>query len=69
MIGLTISNLQDDLPFQLRCRSTPRRRSLLDATLDEIRDRFGSSAVTRGVLVGRRAALTVPLLPDPSPID
>ena len=27
-------------------------------------DRYGSNAVTRGVLVGRRPGLTVPLLPD-----
>ena len=36
----------------------------IDPTLDGIRDRFGSKAVTRGVLLGRREALQVPLLPD-----
>jgi DNA polymerase IV len=69
MLGLTIANLEDDLPFQLSLPLDTEASSLLDATLDEIRDRFGSSAVTRGVLVGRRAALTVPLLPDLPPID
>jgi DNA polymerase-4 len=69
MIGLTIANLQDDLPFQLSLPLDAEASSLLDATLDEIRDRFGSSAVTRGVLVGRRTHMTMPLLPDPSPID
>ncbi len=69
LIGFTIANLQDDLPFQLCLPLDAAASSLLDATLDEIRDRYGASAVTRGILVGRRAALTMPLLPDPSPID
>jgi DNA polymerase IV len=38
--------------------------SSIDATLDTVRDRFGSSAITRGVLLGRREGLRVPLLPD-----
>ena len=36
----------------------------LDAALDRVRDRFGSDAITRGVLVGRDPGLSVPLLPD-----
>ena len=36
----------------------------LDAALDEVRYRFGSAAVTRAALLGRRQGLTVPLLPD-----
>ena len=36
----------------------------LDAKLDRIRDRFGSSAITRGVLIGRDQGPWVPLLPD-----
>ena len=36
----------------------------IDTTVDSLRDRFGSSAVTRGVLLGRREGLQVPLLPD-----
>jgi DNA polymerase-4 len=69
LIGFTIANLEDDLPFQLCLPLDPADGTVLDAALDEIRDRFGSSAVTRGVLVGRRAALTIPLLPDLPPID
>jgi len=41
-----------------------RDRAALDAALDEIRERFGTSAVTRGILVGRHPGLTMPLLPD-----
>jgi DNA polymerase-4 len=29
-----------------------------------VRDRFGSSSITRAVLLGRRQGLSVPLLPD-----
>ncbi|MEZ0292143.1 MAG: hypothetical protein ACAH82_06355, partial [Solirubrobacteraceae bacterium] len=36
----------------------------LDATLDALRDRFGSTAVTRAVLLGRDQGISVPLLPD-----
>jgi DNA polymerase-4 len=36
----------------------------LDSTIDQVVERFGSQAITRGVLVGRRPPITVPLLPD-----
>jgi DNA polymerase-4 len=36
----------------------------LDAALDAVRDRFGSSAVTRAVLLGHDQGPSVPLLPD-----
>ena len=36
----------------------------LDAALDEVHERFGPTAVTRAVLLGRDPGLTVPLLPD-----
>ena len=39
-------------------------REALDAALDEVRDRFGSTAITRGVLLGRDPGITMPLLPD-----
>jgi DNA polymerase-4 len=38
--------------------------STIDSTLDEVRDRFGSAAVTRAVLLGRNHGPSVPLLPD-----
>ena len=40
------------------------RESALDAALDGVRDRFGSAAVTRGVLLRHGEGLEVPLLPD-----
>jgi len=64
LIGFTVANLGDDLPFQLALPLDPGDSALLDAALDEIRIRHGSNAVTRGVLVGRRPAPAMPLLPD-----
>ena len=32
--------------------------------IDSVRERFGSKAITRGVLVGRGEAIEMPLLPD-----
>jgi len=58
-----VTNLADDLPFQLCLPLGVRNTALLDAALDEIRDRYGSTAVTRAVLLGRRA-LEIPLLED-----
>jgi DNA polymerase-4 len=62
LIGVALTNLEDDAAMQL---SFPLdRRRAIDATLDDLRDRFGSGAITRAVLLGRDQGLTVPLLPD-----
>jgi DNA polymerase-4 len=63
LIGLAISNLADDLPLQLALPLDAADTQLLDGVLDEIRERFGPTAVTRAVLLGRRS-LEMPLLPD-----
>jgi len=36
----------------------------LDVAIDAIRDRFGSAAITRAVLLGRDSGWSMPLLPD-----
>ena len=64
LIGIAIANLEDDLPCQLSLPLDVESSELLDAALDEIRNRFGSTAVTRAVLLGRPSGMTVPLLPD-----
>jgi len=64
LIGLAITNLADDLPIQLCLPLDSGGSALLDAALDEIRNRFGATAVTRAVLLGRAPALTMPILPD-----
>ena len=64
LIGVTIANLENDLPLQLCLPFDCDNGELLDAALDEIRTRYGPTAVTRGILLGRRPALDMPLLPD-----
>ena len=62
LVGVAVANLDDgsqlELPFDRRASSP------LDAALDQVRSRFGSNAITRGVLLGRDEGWSVPLLPD-----
>jgi DNA polymerase-4 len=64
LIGIAVTNLLDDLPRQLELELSEEETTALDATLDQIKDRFGSDAVTRAVLLQRPRDLPVPLLPD-----
>ena len=63
MVGVAVANLDDSGVIQLTL-PLERHNGGLDAALDRVRDRFGSDAVTRAVLLGRDQGLTVPLLPD-----
>jgi DNA polymerase IV len=62
LIGVALANLADEGAVQLAFPFDRGRQ--LDATLDRVRERFGSSAITRGVLLGRDPGISVPLLPD-----
>jgi DNA polymerase-4 len=64
LIGLTFSNLLGDDAIQLALPLYGPPMSAIDTTIDGLRERFGSSAVTRAVLLGRREGIHVPLLPD-----
>jgi DNA polymerase-4 len=64
LLGVALANLEDDGAIQLALPLDDARPGTLDAALDDIRDRFGSAAITRAVLLGRDQGLTVPLLPD-----
>jgi DNA polymerase IV len=64
LLGVAFANLEDEGAVQLGLPLECARPSALDAALDDIRDRFGSAAITRAVLLGRDQGLTVPLLPD-----
>jgi DNA polymerase-4 len=63
LIGLSLTNLEDARAVQLALE-LDRGRAMLDAALDEVRDRYGSEAITRAVLVGRNPGIAMPLLPD-----
>ncbi|MFC4373480.1 DNA polymerase IV [Nocardia halotolerans] len=64
LIGLSLTNLDDAGPRQLTLPLEPRAENTLDATLDDLRRRFGSTAVTRAALLKTGEGLSVPLLPD-----
>jgi DNA polymerase IV len=64
LVGISVANLADDVPLQLPLPFDRRSGHALDAALDEVRNRFGTTAVTRAVLLGREASFTVPMLPD-----
>jgi len=63
LLGVSLANLADAGAVQLVLPFEPDRRSL-DAALDDVRDRFGSAAITRAVLLGRDAGISMPVLPD-----
>ena len=64
LIGIALANLDDDGAVQLALPFDRRRDAALDAVLDEVRDRFGSTAITRAVLLDRDQGIVMPLLPD-----
>ena len=64
LIGVTLGNLHDDRAVQLALPFDQAATGTLDAALDGVRERFGSSAITRAVLLGRDEGISVPLLPD-----
>ena len=64
LIGVSFTQLHDDGAIQLALPFDRSTGPAIDATLDDVRDKYGSKAITRGVLLGRREGIRVPLLPD-----
>jgi DNA polymerase IV len=62
LVGVALGNLEDAAAIQLVLPF--ERRHALDETIDSVRDRFGTAAITRAVLLGRDQGPSVPLLPD-----
>ncbi len=64
LVGIAVANLSDDRAVQLLLPFDRRNGGALDAAVDAVRERYGSNAIMRAVLLGRDQGLTVPLLPD-----
>jgi DNA polymerase IV len=64
LVGVAVSNLDDGRAIQLVLPFDRHSSDALDAALDEVRQRFGSTAITRAVLIDRGQGLAMPLLPD-----
>ena len=64
LVGLAVTNLDRADAVQLPLPFDGFDAAALDAALDDVREKFGRSAVSRAVLLGRREGFTVPLLPD-----
>ena len=64
LVGISVANLEDARAIQLALPVDAYDAGALDSALDGVRERFGSGAITRGVLLGRDQGMTVPLLPD-----
>jgi DNA polymerase-4 len=62
LLGIALTNLEDAADVQLVFAF--ERRHAIDDALDSVRDRFGTTAITRAVLLGRNQGQQVPLLPD-----
>ena len=62
MVGVTVTNVAPDGGgVQLRLPVT-RANEALDAALDELRERFGATSITRATNVDRRPELAADLL-------
>jgi DNA polymerase-4 len=61
LVGVALSNLEDAGSSQL---ALDDRTAALDSTLDDLRDRFGTEAITRAVLLDREEHPRLPQLPD-----
>ncbi|GAA3624173.1 DNA polymerase IV [Lentzea roselyniae] len=65
LLGVSLTNLSDEDTIQLMLPFDDNHSpGALDSTLDRLKDRFGSSSVTRAAMLGRDPGISVPLLPD-----
>jgi DNA polymerase-4 len=63
LVGVSLTNLEDTGRAQLALTDDWRLYAL-DAAVDDVRERFGTDALTRAVLLGRSPGVVMPLLPD-----
>ena len=61
LVGVALTNIEDAGAEQLPLDD---RTALLDSTLDELRERYGTEVITRAVLLDRDETPRLPMLPD-----
>jgi len=66
LVGFAVSEIDRSGAEQLMLpfAGAQRQPAAVDTAVDRVRRRYGKSALTRGVLVGRDPGLEVPHLPD-----
>jgi DNA polymerase-4 len=64
LVGVAVGSLGDGRALQLALPFDPHSSDALDTAVDEVRQRFGTGAITRAVLLHRRAGIAMPVLPD-----
>lgn len=64
LVGVAVGNLADADAVQLALPLDQRDHGALDTALDDVRERFGATAVTRAVHLGRDQGVAMPVLPD-----
>jgi DNA polymerase-4 len=64
MIGISVGNLENEAALQLALPFDKAANNELDSALDQVKDKFGTDAITRGILLGKRQGLEMPMLPD-----
>jgi DNA polymerase-4 len=68
LVGLTMSGLEADSGQLVLPLDGPGGEAL-DATLDSVRERFGTAAIQRAALLGADSAMSAWLLPGDDPDD
>ena len=63
LVGISLTNLETAEAVQLTLTEDWRPHAL-DAAIDDVKDRYGSSSIMRAVLVGRDPGVSMPLLAD-----
>jgi DNA polymerase-4 len=64
LLGVALTNLINADEVQLALPLERHRPTALDAALDSVRDRYGSEAIVRAVLLHRDPGIAMPHLPD-----
>jgi DNA polymerase-4 len=64
LLGISVTNLDDDDAVQLPLPFEPRSPRDLDQVVDDVREKFGRAALTQAVLLGRSPGVEMPMLPD-----